>query len=94
MNGSPRTRRDLLLAGAAALLGVAPFLPTVPFCGIYLDDYPFLSLLEGASPHDLWIAFLRYVPGRNLHIPFLRSSQTDRPFHPRNASSRTHLRRS
>jgi len=61
---------DRKLAGAAALLGAAPFLLTVPFCGLYLDDYPFLRMLEGISPGDLWIAFLHYVPGRNLHIPF------------------------
>lgn len=61
---------DRRLVWAAALLGAAPFLPTVPFCGLYLDDYSFLRMLEGVSPGELWIAFLRYVPGRNLHIPF------------------------
>lgn len=63
-------RRDRRLALAAALIGAAPFVFTVPFCGIYLDDYSFLRLLEGISPGALWIEFLHYVPGRNLHIPF------------------------
>ncbi|MBI4061160.1 MAG: hypothetical protein HY403_06995 [Elusimicrobia bacterium] len=58
------------LLAAAALLGAAPFLLTAPLCGLYLDDYSFLRLLEGAAPSELWTAFLRYVPGRNLHIPF------------------------
>lgn len=62
--------KDRRLAWAAALLGTAPFLFTVPFCGLYLDDYSFLLMLEGVSPGELWLAFLRYVPGRNLHIPF------------------------
>ncbi|MDD5301908.1 MAG: hypothetical protein PHS14_02280 [Elusimicrobia bacterium] len=70
MKGAPRARADWLLIGAAALLGAAPFLLSVPFCGLYLDDFTFLRMLEGASPRDLWIAFLHYVPGRNLHIPF------------------------
>lgn len=63
-------RKDWLLIGAAVLLGVTPFILTVPFCGLYLDDYSFLLMLEGATPRDLWVAFLGYVPGRNLHIPF------------------------
>ncbi len=61
---------DGLLPWAAALLGAAPFLLTAPFCGLYLDDYSFLRMLEGVSPNGLWSAFIRYVPGRNLHIPF------------------------
>jgi len=60
--------RRLILA--AALLGAAPFIVTVPFCGLYLDDYSFLVMLEGISPGALWTEFLHYVPGRNLHIPF------------------------
>jgi hypothetical protein len=66
MNG-PRDDRRLALATAA--LGAAPFL-AAPFCGLYLDDYSFLAMLEGISPGALWIEFLHYVPGRNLHIPF------------------------
>lgn len=58
------------LVVAAALLGVMPFLLTAPACGLYLDDYSFLRMLEGISPGGLWLAFLHYVPGRNLHIPF------------------------
>lgn len=61
---------DRRLAWAAAALGAAPFLLTVPFCGLYLDDYSFLLMLEGISPRQLWTAFIQYVPGRNLHIPF------------------------
>lgn len=67
---SDGSRGDRRLALAAALLGAAPFVLTVPFCGIYLDDYSFFRLLEGISPGALWIEFLHYVPGRNLHIPF------------------------
>lgn len=63
-------RGDRRLALAAALIGAAPFVLTVPFCGTYLDDYSFLRLLEGISPGALWLEFLHYVPGRNLHIPF------------------------
>ncbi len=70
---SGMTPRDRRLTAAAALLGAAPFLLTAPFCGLYLDDYSFLRMLEGVSPRDLWLAFLRYVPGRNLHIPFFYS---------------------
>lgn len=62
--------RDTSLLIAALLLGAAPFVLTVPFCGIYLDDYSFLRLLEGIAPGALWLEFLHYVPGRNLHIPF------------------------
>lgn len=62
--------KDRRLVLAAALLGAAPFILTVPFCGLYLDDYSFLGMLEGISPGALWIEFLHYVPGRNLHIPF------------------------
>ncbi len=62
--------KDRRLVLAAALLGAAPFIFTVPFCGLYLDDYSFLGMLEGVSPGALWIEFLHYVPGRNLHIPF------------------------
>lgn len=62
--------RDRRLALAAALLGAVPFLLTAPFCGLYLDDYTFLRMLEGAAPGRLWTEFLHYVPGRNLHIPF------------------------
>lgn len=62
--------REGRLALVAALLGLLPFAFTVPFCGLYLDDYSFLRMLEGASRPDLWIAFTHYVPGRNLHIPF------------------------
>lgn len=61
---------DRRLAWAAAALGAAPFLLTVPFCGLYLDDYSFLLMLEGIGFRELWTAFVRYVPGRNLHIPF------------------------
>ncbi|MBI2385608.1 MAG: hypothetical protein HYV14_06305 [Elusimicrobia bacterium] len=67
MDGPKGDRR---LALAAAILGAAPFLFTVPFCGLYLDDFSFLDLLAGASPERLWLEFLHYVPGRNLHIPF------------------------
>ena len=61
--------RDGRLAIAAAVLGAAPFL-AAPFCGLYADDFSFLSALEGVSPEELWIVFLQYVPGRNLHILF------------------------
>lgn len=61
---------DRRLAWAAAALGAAPFLLTVPFCGLYLDDYSFLLMLEGIGLRELWTAFVQYVPGRNLHIPF------------------------
>ena len=70
MNDRPADRADLRLAFASALLGAAPFLVTAPFCGLYLDDYSFLRALEGASSRELWTAFVQYVPGRNLHIPF------------------------
>lgn len=55
-----------MLAGLAALI----FLPTALFCGLYLDDYSFLRMLEGATGYELWRHFIEYVPGRNLHIPF------------------------
>ena len=61
---------DRRLAWAAAFLGAAPFFATVPFCGLYLDDYSFLRMLEGSSAAELWTSFIHYVPGRNLHIPF------------------------
>lgn len=69
MKGS-RDSANRRLAFAAALLGAAPFLLTAPLCGLYLDDYSFLLMLEGIAPRNLWIAFIQYVPGRNLHIPF------------------------
>lgn len=62
--------KDLRLAFAAAAIGILPFLFTAPFCGLYLDDYAFLNMLEAISPKELWTAFIYYVPGRNLHIPF------------------------
>lgn len=65
-----RDNANRRLAFAAALLGAAPFLLTVPFCGLYLDDYSFLLMLEGIEPRNLWNEFIHYVPGRNLHIPF------------------------
>lgn len=62
--------RDRRLTAAAAILGAAPFVLTAPFCGLYLDDYSFLRMLEGIGPRELWTAFVQYVPGRNLHVPF------------------------
>lgn len=62
--------KDRRLEVCAALLGFVPFLLTVPLCGLYLDDYSFLRMLAGSSAADLWVSFLHYVPGRNLHIPF------------------------
>lgn len=56
---------------AAAALAAAVFAPTALLCGFYLDDYSFLRDLQGVSGHALWRAFIEYVPGRNLHIPFL-----------------------
>lgn len=69
MTPSPQDRVDRRFALAAALLGSAPFLPTAAFCGLFLDDFSFLRMLEGASAGELWDAFIQYVPGRNLHIP-------------------------
>lgn len=62
-------REDLRLALAVAAVAAAPFLATAPFCGLYLDDYSFFRMLADASPAGLWLEFLHYVPGRNLHIP-------------------------
>lgn len=69
MSAPPQGHVDRRLALAAAALGAVPFLPTAPFCGLFLDDFSFLRLLEGASRGELWDAFIQYVPGRNLHIP-------------------------
>ena len=52
-----------------ATVAVLIFAPTALLCGIYLDDYSFLRMLEGAPASGLWNEFLNYVPGRNLHIP-------------------------
>lgn len=61
-------RERIGVLASAALAGLV-FGPTALLCGIYLDDYSFLKMLEGASPRELWDHFIRYVPGRNLHIP-------------------------
>ncbi|MDX6769817.1 MAG: hypothetical protein SF051_09815 [Elusimicrobiota bacterium] len=55
---------------ALALFTAALFAPAAAVCGFYLDDYSFLRALEGAGPERLWHEFIRYVPGRNLHVPF------------------------
>lgn len=61
---------DVRRAAAVALLAAAPFMLTAPFAGLHLDDYSFLAMLQGASPGAVWTEFIRYVPGRNMHILF------------------------
>lgn len=61
---------DARRAVAVALLAAAPFLFTAPFAGLHLDDYSFLAMLQGISGGALWTEFIRYVPGRNMHILF------------------------
>jgi hypothetical protein len=60
-------RRD---AAALALLAFALAVPAAFACGLYLDDYSFLNALEGAPLARLWEETVRYVPGRNLHVPW------------------------
>jgi hypothetical protein len=57
-------------AAALALVAFVLAAPAALFCGLYLDDYSFLNALEGASPARLWEETVRYVPGRNLHVPW------------------------
>jgi hypothetical protein len=57
-------RGALIVAALAAAL----FLPTAVQCGLYLDDHAFVRMLESVSWSQVWTAFVRYVPGRNLHV--------------------------
>ncbi len=63
---SPEGRASRALAAFALAL----FAPAAAFCGLYLDDYSFFLALDGASLPRLWEETVRYVPGRNLHVPF------------------------
>ncbi|MFH2202790.1 MAG: hypothetical protein ABIJ96_06730 [Elusimicrobiota bacterium] len=59
------------LAWTAILIFLAVFGLTVPFCGLYLDDFGLVLELQNATGKQLWWYFQHYVPGRFLHIPLL-----------------------
>ena len=61
---------DHRAAWALAAFAFALFAPAGALCGLYLDDYTFLAALDGVTLPRLWEGTVRYVPGRNLHMPF------------------------